>query len=101
SGDPHSFSQTNRGQTPRLVVIGCSEMFTNEFAGDSDNIDFLRGSIDWCRERYSDIGIQPKTHQNYTLSRSLKMARWLWLASVVMLLAVAGLGLVVWNIRRR
>ncbi|HEV3145174.1 MAG TPA: Gldg family protein [Gemmataceae bacterium] len=100
SPDPHAFSQSNRGQTPRLVVIGCSDMATNQLVSDS-NFDFLRGSIDWCRERYGEIGIQPKTHQNYTVPTNVKAARILWLPALVIFLSIGGLGLVVWNIRRR
>jgi hypothetical protein len=101
STDPHSSARSDRGQTPRLVVIGCSDMVTNQFNPSDTEVDFLRGAIDWCRERYSDIGIQPKTHQNYTLPRTVKLSRLLFLPALVMVLAIGGLGLVVWNIRRR
>jgi hypothetical protein len=100
SSDPHSFSRSNRGQSPRLVVMGCSEMVTNEFAGETE-VDFLRGSIDWCRERYSNIGIQPKTHQNFTLPPKVTISHLIGLPILVMLLSIGGLGLVVWSIRRR
>ena len=101
SADPHSFARSDHGQTPRLVVIGCSDMVTDQFNPGDTEVDFLRGSIDWCRERYSDIGIQPKAHQNYTLPRTAKWYRLLWIPALVMILAMGGLGLVVWNIRRR
>lgn len=100
SSDPHSFSQAGGGQTPRLAVIGCSEMITNKSAGENE-ADLVRGTIDWCRKRDSNIGIQPKSHQNYVLSKTVKGSHLIWLPILLVLLSITGLGVVVWNVRRR
>jgi hypothetical protein len=97
--NPHAFSQSAQEQTPRLVVIGSSEMMTGNVG--RTEMDFIRGSIDWCRKRESNIGIQPKSHNEYVLPKTVKESRLLWLPMLLILLSVAGLGLVVWNVRRR
>jgi hypothetical protein len=89
---------------PRLLVIGSSWIATNAAQGGEAGVlefDLMRGSIDWCRERYTTIGVQPKTYTSYMLPMNLSVARLIMLPTTLMLLTIFGMGMVVWNMRRR
>src|SRR5439155_643601 len=88
---------------PRLLVIGSSWIATNAAQSGEGGVfefDLIRSSIDWCRERYSTIGVQPKTYSSYILP-PVSVARLIMLPTVLMLLTIFGMGMVVWNMRRR
>jgi hypothetical protein len=99
--DPHA--RPDQKPTPRLVVFGCSTLATNRYvraqAGGIE-FDLIRGSIDWCRERYTQIGIEPKSYRRYMLPKSASLWNLFYLPLAAMGLGVFGLGLIVWNIRR-
>jgi hypothetical protein len=103
--DPRSFSKPNQGAKPFMVVIGCSSLAINEFQANRDigdtYYDLIRGSIEWCRERYANVGVQPKSHRYYTIPAKVSEARLVWMPLVLMFSCTLGLGLIVWNIRRR
>jgi hypothetical protein len=61
----------------------------------------IRGTIDWNRERFSNIGVQPKTHKNYTLPDKLSLGKLFALPAAAMILGVLGFGAIVWTTRRR
>ena len=104
SADPHAFDQPGRGQTPRMMVIGCSsitaDLFQRERAGGLE-FDLVKGCIEWCRERYSAIGIQPKSHEYFMLPKTTSSWMLFYLPWLGMLLAISGFGLIVWIVRRR
>jgi hypothetical protein len=103
TADPHA-GPSVQGPKPRLLAIGTSSIATNQFqSGQAGLIDFdlLRGCIDWLRERYANIGVQPKTHTAYIVPKVVTGGYIFWLPSFLMLLTIFGFGLIVWNIRRR
>lgn len=100
SSDPHAFSKPGGGQTPRVAVLGTSAFATDEFLS-SNAYDLIRGSIDWSRERFSNIGVQPKSHKNYTLPEKLSLGKLWALPAAAMIFGILGLGAVVWTMRRR
>ena len=103
TADPHA-GPSGQGPKPRLLAIGTSSIATNQFqSGQAGLIDFdlLRGCIDWLRERYANIGVQPKTHTAYIVPKVVTGGYIFWLPSFLMLLTIFGFGLIVWNIRRR
>jgi hypothetical protein len=103
TADPHSFDKPNEGRTPRAVILGCAAFITNELMppqGGGINFDLLRGSIDWCRERYSTIGVEPKSYRYFILPKQTSYWNLFYLPLAAMALAVLGLGVIVWNVRR-
>lgn len=103
TADPHGFDKPNQGRTPRAVVVGCSAFLTNEMLpaqGSGIQFDLLRGSIDWCRERYSTIGVEPKSYRYFILPKEVSYWNLFYLPLAGMALAVLGLGVIVWNVRR-
>ena len=53
-----------------------------------------------CRERSANIGIEPKSYQFFILSKQTSNWNLFYLPLAAMSLAVFGLGLIVWNVRR-
>ncbi len=104
SKDPHAAEKPGGGQTPRIMIVGCSTITANIFqqprAGGME-FDIVKGCIEWCRERYSAIGIQPKSHQYFMLPKSTSSWMLFYLPWLAMLLSIGGFGLVVWTVRRR
>ncbi|MCX7701360.1 MAG: GldG family protein [Gemmataceae bacterium] len=103
TADPHGFDKPNQGRSPRAVVIGCSAFLTNEMMptqGGGINFDLVRGSIDWCRERYSTIGVEPKSYRYFILPKQTSYWNLFYLPLAAMALGVLGLGVIVWNVRR-
>jgi hypothetical protein len=101
--DPHAPPKPDEKQTPRLVVFGCSSLAANEhMRPQSGGIEFdlIRGSVDWCRERYTQIGVEPKSYRQFMLPQQTSTWNLLYLPLAAMSLGVLGLGLIVWNIRR-
>lgn len=103
SADPHASMRAGGGQTPRLLVIGTSTIAMNQFQGRGGGLvefDLIRGSLDWCRERYTNIGVQPKTYTSFVMPK-FSLTKILVLPAFLTLLSIAGFGLIVWNMRRR
>jgi len=100
--DPHSMRQPSEGRTPRLVVFGCSSIATDPYMRDSSgpNFELIRGSIDWTREHYTNIGVEPKSYRFFRLPVLTSFWNLFYLPVAALLLTVAGLGLIVWNVRR-
>jgi hypothetical protein len=91
-------------KSPRLAVFGCSTMATNQYvrkqAGGIE-FDLIRGSIDWARERFSNIGVEPKSYHYFMLGKQTSYWNLFYLPLGAMGLSVFGLGMIIWNIRRR
>ncbi len=102
NANPHSSNQPNEGRTPRMVVFGCSSLATNPYLRDatSPNFELIRGSLDWTREHYSNIGVEPKSYKFFRLPVLTSFWNLFYLPVAALLLTVAGLGLIVWNVRR-
>jgi ABC-2 type transport system permease protein len=93
---------TERGST-RIVAIGDSRMFANNFIGDDVNKDFLNLAINWLIERTQLMaGISPKPLDSYRLAFTagqLRSATWLMLAGIPGVVLM--LGGLVWLRRRK
>src|SRR5262245_27111227 len=103
SDDPHGAMKPNEGSTPRMVVFGCSGIATNQFndpRAAGIEFDLIRGSIDWCRERYTQIGVEPKSYKYFAMPKTASVWNLFYLPLAAMGLGIFGLGLIVWNIRR-
>jgi hypothetical protein len=101
--DPHGTGKPNEGRTPRLVVFGCSTIASNHFTNPQSGgleFDLIRGSVDWCRERYTQIGVEPKSYSYFAMPKTASLWNLFYLPLAAMALGVFGLGLIVWNIRR-
>jgi hypothetical protein len=100
---PAEPGKPGQSRKPKLLVFGSSLFLTNQFQGrgaGTVDADLARSAIDWCRERYSSIGIQPKTYNSFVPGK-ISVPRLIVIPSVLMLTAILGFGLVVWNARRR
>jgi len=87
----------------RLVVLGDSDLATQEFLAASQPNAFLLGdTLNWLVEREALLGIPPKRPEQVRLTLTQSQARWLWLLALGIL---PGLGLlagaVVYYRRRR
>jgi hypothetical protein len=103
-GNPHAGGEPNPTPSPRLVVFGSSSIAGNVAQmprANSLDFDLVKGSIEWCRERDAAIGVQPKSHQYFSLPA--KASNWMlfYLPWLAMTLAIGGFGLIVWTVRRR
>jgi hypothetical protein len=90
---------------PRMAVFGFASFITNpridETRGVSVFFDFFVGTLDWLRERPSNIGIEPRTYKNYMLEPSTSPFRLVILPGILALVSIVGLGAGVWVVRRR
>jgi hypothetical protein len=100
--------QFGMGETtakPRLAVFGMANFITNprldETRGNPEYFDLFAGTLDWLRERPSNIGIEPRTYKNYMLSANASGFRLVLLPGILALVAIVGLGAGVWVARRR
>lgn len=102
--NPHSFDQSTASKSPRLMVVGCSTIAGNDFQAERTggiHFDMVKGCIEWCRERYAAIGVEPKSHQYFMLPNNASWWMLAYLPWLMMLLFIAGFGVIVWTVRRR
>jgi hypothetical protein len=99
------FGMGESASKPRLAVFGTANFITNprvdETRGNPDYFDLFAGTLDWLRERPSNIGIEPRTYKNYMLSANASGFRLVLLPGILALVAIVGLGAGVWVARRR
>ena len=90
---------------PRLAVFGSASWVGNarvdEQRAAEPNFDLFVSTLDWLRERPTNIGVEPRTFKNYSMDRSVNPARLLFLPPLLALVAILGLGAGVWVVRRR
>jgi hypothetical protein len=101
-GNPHAGMEGN--EIPRLVVVGDATWVSNLFMAedrDSKNFDLFNSMLSWLRERPSNIGIDAKKRETYTLAPGVDLSRMFWVPSILMVVAVIGLGAGVWIVRQR
>lgn len=91
-------------EKPKIVAFGDSTFVTNQ-RNDRDAIEFdlLINSLEWLRERASNIGIEPRQYQFYELDRGVPtyIDRLRYLPLLIAFLTVLGLGTGVWLVRRQ
>jgi hypothetical protein len=109
TSDPHAGIRgappLGQQQKPRMVVIGDATIASNRMIGNEAGrnliFDLIASSIDWLRGRESSIGIPPKERQFYTLQRDPSAWTLTWVPTMLMAVAIVGLGTGVWIVRRR
>ena len=90
---------------PRMAVFGFASFITNprldEMRGVAAFFDFFAGTLDWLREKATNIGIEPRQYKNYMLEQSTSAFRLVFLPGILALVCIVGLGAGVWVVRRR
>jgi hypothetical protein len=87
--------------TSRMVVIGNADFLGNEALNEA-NVDFVVAGLNWLLNREDLIGIPPKAEQQFTLNLTDDQLQKIeLLVMVIMPVAVAMVGGVVWAQRRR
>lgn len=95
---------------PKLAVYGDATFVSNALGGRSGEafsvmFDLFAGTLDWLRERPSNIGIEPRLAATYELMPDValkeKEAQLKFLPLLVAVVAVCCLGLGVWLVRRQ
>jgi hypothetical protein len=89
---------------PRLVVFGDATFVTNPLASarsGTQNFSLFASTLDWLAERPTSIGVEPRELSVYRLDPTANRARLLLLPGLLAVMAVLGLGLGVWVVRRR
>jgi hypothetical protein len=101
--DPHASFRPAKVK-PRLVVFGDATLASNPYTtelGGTYHFDLLRSTLDWLRERPSNIGIKPKERDTFVLKPDTNKYRMILLPAMLMFTGVIGLGTGVWLVRRR
>lgn len=99
------------GGSPRLVVLGNSKGFSDEFQGRGsagNAVELASNCVNWLRER-ANLGSKPsdqvrterKTYRLEIDQRTAGFNRLRFLPPALAVLAIAGMGAGVWLIRRR
>lgn len=90
---------------PRMAVFGTANFISNarmdETRSDSVYFDLFAGTLEWLRERPSNVGIEPRTYKNYMLDPGTALFRLVFLPSILAFVCIIGLGVGVWVVRRR
>jgi hypothetical protein len=88
-----------------MAVFGFASFITNprldETRGVAAFFDFFAGTLDWLREKATNIGIEPRQYKNYMLEQSTSAFRLVFLPGILALVCIVGLGAGVWVVRRR
>ena len=95
-------------EKPKLVVFGDATFVSNAFGGrvgESYSImfDLFAGTLDWLRERPTNIGIEPRLATTYEVNPDamLKETQLKLLPLLISVVGVLGLGLGMWIVRRQ
>jgi hypothetical protein len=87
---------------PRLVLFSSRTLAENIVQGiEPTNLDLVMNAVSWLRERPAAVGVAPKTHVALTLAAD-PVLRWrlVMVPTVAALLAIIGLGALVYVVRR-
>jgi ABC-type uncharacterized transport system len=95
-------------EKPKLAVYGDATFVSNALGGRSGEaysvmFDLFAGTLDWLRERPTNIGIEPRMAATYELTpdAQLKETQLKFLPLLVSVVGVLGLGLGIWLVRRQ
>ncbi len=90
-----------RSEHSRLVVAGDSDFFSNKYFQVGGNRDFAMNAIGWLAEQEDRITIRPRSREASQVSLTEAQATALKFLSVdVLPVALLGIGLAVWTVRR-
>jgi ABC-type uncharacterized transport system involved in gliding motility auxiliary subunit len=85
----------------RVVVVGDSDFFSNGYQQLLGNLDFFMNAASWLAEREDRITIRPKSREASRLFLSeAQVSSLKFLTIDVLPVALLGLGLAVWLVRR-
>jgi uncharacterized membrane protein YhaH (DUF805 family) len=100
--------QPRPAERPRIVVFGDATFLANALAGGRTEssaylFDLFAGSLDWLRERPSNIGIEPRVTPTFELNPAVigQESAIKFLPLLIATIGVLGLGLGVWLVRRQ
>jgi hypothetical protein len=89
---------------PRLVVFGDTTFVTNREVGERSgtrNFSLFASTLDWLAERPTSIGIEPRNMAIYQMQPTARGWSLVVMPGLIALVAILGLGLGVWAVRRR
>jgi len=90
-----------RSDHARLVVAGDGDFFSNKYLQLAGNRDFAMNAVGWLAEQEDRITIRPKSREASLVTLTDAQASALKFLSVdVLPVALLGLGLAVWTVRR-
>lgn len=90
-----------RSEEARLVVVGDGEFFSNGYQQILGNMDFFLNTASWLAKQEDRITIRPKTREASMLFLSEDQVTALRFLTIdVLPVALLGLGLAVWMVRR-
>lgn len=104
---PVGVAASDKDGKPRVVVFGDTEMITNfDLAASSTqlvNYSMTVSALEWMAGREEMSGIQPNLRSEFVLDASVDALYWrmVLLPGWLMNLAVVGLGIGIWLVRRR
>jgi ABC-type uncharacterized transport system involved in gliding motility auxiliary subunit len=89
-------------KSTRMVAFSSSFFATNNYSRFAGNLDFFMNSVSWVMEDESLIAIRAKEEGPGKVELSQKSGTFIFLLTVILIpLAVAVSGLVIWIVRRR
>ncbi len=92
-------------EKPKLAVFGDADFVSNVSTQDVDSVSFdlFLSTLEWLRDRPTNIGIEPRMAQTFELTpdATLKETQLKFLPLLVSIIGVLGLGLGVWLVRRQ
>lgn len=94
-------------EKPKMVVFGDVTFVANRSAVSRDAVEFdlFIGAVEWLRERPANIGIEPHSFKYYEMDRIVSdpgyVERLRFIPLFAACLAVLGLGIGVWLVRRQ
>ncbi|MFL5329485.1 MAG: Gldg family protein [Gemmataceae bacterium] len=92
---------------PKLAVFGDINFVSNQTLGNAQAgtvyFDLFASSLEWLRERPSNIGIEPRSYPMFEMNADVgqRAGQLIWMPLLVAVLAIGGLGLGVWIVRRQ
>jgi hypothetical protein len=90
---------------PRLALFGNTNFVTNrnaaEESGRVSTFSLFASTLDWLSERPTSIGLEPRNLAVYSMAPTANGIRMILLPGVLAIVAIFGLGLGVWVVRRR
>ncbi|HUK65889.1 MAG TPA: hypothetical protein VLV17_03625, partial [Anaeromyxobacteraceae bacterium] len=90
-----------RSDHTRLVVAGDGDFFSNQYLKLGANRDFAMNAVSWLAEQEDRITIRPKSREASLILMTEAQATSLKFFAVdVLPVALLGLGLAVWTVRR-
>jgi ABC-type uncharacterized transport system involved in gliding motility auxiliary subunit len=85
----------------RLVVLGTSQMMANQLVVVFNNQDLLVNSLRWLADEEQRIALAPKPRENSPLLLDRGRLQLVWWSFILMALGAAGMGVLVYTLRRR